>query len=161
MESSEKLHPIYKVRPTYSRLLIFSDVLPRIIAPGHSSLAREDKKQYKIKITGIHTDLQDGVKGAFPFQQIHSHLCENNPEYAKASIALLLCWIRLSTELGIQGYSSVVFVVDNKNQHMHLLKNVQTLVAWGRIVHLHEWMDRPPITQCRQCQKFGHVTANC
>ena len=142
-------------------LLIFSDVLPCIIAPGHSGLAREDKKWYKIEIAGIRTGLQDGVKGAFPSQQIHSHLCENNPEYAKASIALLPRWIRPPTELGTQGYSSVVFAVDDKNQHMHLLKNVRTLAAWGRIVHLREWMDRPPITQCRQCWKFGHVTANC
>ena len=44
---------------------------------------------------------------------------------------------------------------------MHLLKNIWTLVAWGRIVYLHEWMNHLPITQCQQCQKFGHVTANC
>jgi len=127
MESSGKLHP--RSDQCAADLLIFSNVLPCIIAPGHSGLAREDKKWYKIEIAGICTGLQDGVKGVFPSQQIHSHLCKNNPEYAKASIALLPRWICPPTELGTQGYSSVVFAVDDKNQHMHLLKNVRTLAA--------------------------------
>jgi len=40
-----------------SNLLIFSDILPSIIAPGHNGLAREDKKWYKIEIAGIQTGL--------------------------------------------------------------------------------------------------------
>jgi len=128
-----------------SDLLIFSDTLPSIITPGHNGLAREDKKWYKIEIAGIRTGLQDGIKGAFPFQKIHSHLCENNLEYAKINVILLSCWTWPPTELGTQGFSSVVFAVDDKDQHIHLLKNVHTLAAWGRIVYMHEWMDRPPI----------------
>jgi len=46
-------------------LLIFSDILPCIIAPGYSGLAREDKKWYKIEIVGIYTGLQDSIKDAF------------------------------------------------------------------------------------------------
>jgi len=143
-----------------SDLLIFSDTLPSIIAPGHNGLARKDKKWYKIEIAGIRTGLQDGIKDAFPSQQIHSHLCENNPEYAKTNVTLLPCWTWPPTELGIQGFSSVVFAVDDKDQHTHLLKNVHTLAAWGRIVYMCKWMDHPPIIQCRKCWKFGHYAAN-
>ena len=142
-------------------LLIFSNILPSIIAPGHNGLAREDKKWYKIEIAGIQTGLQDGIKGTFSSQQIHSYLCENNLEYAKTNVTLLPRWTQPPIELGTQGFFSIVFAVDDKDQHIHLLKNVHTLAAWGRIVYMHKWMDCPSIIQYRKYWKFGHYAANC
>lgn len=52
-----------------------------------------DKKWFKAEIVGTGTSLQDGVKGTFSCQQVHAYLRENNPEYAKANIALLPRWV--------------------------------------------------------------------
>jgi len=64
-----------------------------------------------------HRPIQDGVKGAFFPQQIHAHLRENNPEHAKANIA-----VQPPTALGTQGFSSAY--------HTHLPKSVGSLADW-------------------------------
>jgi len=74
------------------------------------------------------------VKSASSPQQTHAHLRENNPECAQANIILLPHWVWPLTELGTEGFSSVVFAVDDKAHHIHLLKSVRSLAAWEEMV---------------------------
>ncbi|KAF9442633.1 hypothetical protein P691DRAFT_738773, partial [Macrolepiota fuliginosa MF-IS2] len=113
-------------------IIPFAEGLPNIIVPGRSGHAKEDKKWFKVEISGVRTGTFD-LGGIFSPQTIHDHLCEANPEYAALNVVLKPRWVRPESELANQAYSSVVFAVDSFDQHARLLRTNETLAAFGRL----------------------------
>lgn len=69
--------------------------------------------------------------------------------------------MRLEQELTTQGFSSVVFAIDNEEQANFLTQEVKSLAAFGRTVFPCKYAERPPVIQCKQCWKYGHISTAC
>lgn len=131
-----------------------SQSMPRPTFPANEWTLRALKEALFIA-NGL-AGLQDGVRAHSPPTDPRTPQRLNNPEHAKANIALLLCWVRPPTELGTLGFSVV-----GKAHHTHLLKNLRSLATWGRLSRCGSGRTVHRFTQCHRCSKLNHYTANC
>lgn len=54
-----------------------------------------------------------------------------------------------------------MFAIENEEQANALTSKVLSLAVLGHTVLLWRYADQPPIIQCKQCWKYGHVSTAC
>jgi len=149
---------------TAAQLLPFAEIFTPQIAQGHTVVAREDKRWYKIQVDGLSTIAVtiDGRRTVHTPDAIHKELAVCNPSYTEATDSIVAPprWMRTAEETSRNIRSSVVFAVDSHDVAKRILAG-KTLAAFGRHCTLRAYQDRPPITQCKNCWGWNHTSDRC
>jgi hypothetical protein len=142
-------------------LIKFKDRFIDLITKGRTAEVREDKKWYKVQVNGIRTGAYDPIPTVYTPEDISKELFHKNPIYKDLKLVQPPRWMRSAEELRSQAYSSVVIALEDEEQFNHLTREVRTLAAFGRNCILRRYADRPPVTQCKKCWRFDHITHEC